>query len=117
MRPDQLERLLQVEERLADVFISEADPDQWPGGSAPCAKLTIPQRKERYLWKRAASETAMLLARTQTLMSEARSGTLPDDYDMERQVKLREKQATDLLEKAMARARGVADDAKPAAGR
>lgn len=72
MRPDQFDRLQQLEERLTDVFISEADPDAWPGAGRPSAKLSAQERKGRYLYKRAASETAMLLVRTQALIDKVR---------------------------------------------
>lgn len=68
MRQDQYERLQQIEEKLADIFIAEADPGAWPMPGTPSANLTADARKERYMFKRAASETAMLLVRTQNLI-------------------------------------------------
>jgi hypothetical protein len=56
MRPDQIARLKDIEERLADLFIDEADPDGWPEDTT-----------ERYKRKRAATETAHLLVKTQAL--------------------------------------------------
>jgi hypothetical protein len=56
MRPDQIARLKDIEERLADLFIDEADPDGWPE-----------DKTERYKAKRAATETAHLLVKTQAL--------------------------------------------------
>lgn len=84
MRQDQWQRLRELEERLADVFIDEADPDGWPK-----------ERIERYKCKRDAAETAMLLARAQALM--APGGQSPDPERAE-------KQARDVISKAQARA-------------
>lgn len=84
MRPDQWQRLRDLEERLADVFIEEADPESWPE-----------ERIDRYKCKRDAAETAMLLARTQSLM--APGGESPDPERAE-------KQAQDVITKAQKRA-------------
>lgn len=80
MRQDQWERLQQLEEKLTDVFIAEADPAVWPGAGEPSAKLTPDDRKQRYQFKRAAAETALLLTRTQTLIGQVRGfGTTPPE--------------------------------------
>lgn len=85
MRPDQRVRLQDIEERLADVFIEEADPDFWPE-----------ERVERYKVKRDATETASLLARTQSLMAAIPGGDRHDPND--------QKEADALIAKAERRA-------------
>ena len=96
MRHDQIERLKDVAERLADVFIDEADPSFWPE-----------DRTERYKIKRDAAETAMLLSRTQALMEcpvigETGSGEKsPED----KRVETAAKRAEEAVKKAMERKR------------
>lgn len=77
MRQDQWLKLQELEERLADVFIAEADPNVWPGHGTPSAKLSAEDRKERYQFKRAAAETAQLLVRTQALIGNSIVPGLP----------------------------------------
>lgn len=80
MRQDQYERLQKLEEDLTEVFLDEADPAVWPGAGKPSAKLSQHDRKERYLYKRAATETAQLLVRTQILIGQMQSlGATPSD--------------------------------------
>lgn len=76
MRQDQYERLQQIEEKLADVFIAEADPAAWPLPGTPSANLSAEDRKQRYQFKRAAAETAQLLVRTQNLIAAIQGGGL-----------------------------------------
>lgn len=98
MRPDQIARLREVEEKLADLFIDEADPDGWPE-----------EGKERYQAKRAAAETAHLLARTQALQD----GPAPDDKEKdadrinERRIDDAAKRAEEAVQRALKRAKGV----------
>lgn len=70
MRPDQIERLKDIEERLADLFIDEADPDGWPE-----------DKTERYKCKRAATETAHLLVKAQALQVAPEPTKDPKDAD------------------------------------
>lgn len=86
MRPDQIARLKDIEERLADLFIDEADPDGWPE-----------EPTERYKRKRAAAETAHLLAKTQTLQA----GPDPDK-DPERADRVNEQRVTQAAAAAQA---------------
>ena len=39
MRPDQLARLHELSEQLADTFLTEADPNEWAGGNKLPADL------------------------------------------------------------------------------
>ena len=71
MRPDQLERLRDLEERLADVVLEEADPDTWPGAGKPLASLTQQERGDRFWCKRNAAATFGLLERTVRTLADA----------------------------------------------
>jgi cell division septum initiation protein DivIVA len=108
MREDQRQRLKELQEKLADVFLDEADPDSWPGLGLPSAQLSADDRKERYLYKRAACETAMLLTRAQALAGEdAMGGEAKDERQsgIESDIGRMEKQAAKMLEAAMMRAK------------
>lgn len=71
MRQEQWEKLQEIEERLCDVFLAEADPLHWPKPGVPHHQLGADERAERYRAKRAAAETAMLLTRAQHLIGAA----------------------------------------------
>lgn len=67
MREDQIQRLKELSERLADAFIFEADPDNWPGaGLKPC-DMTQEERGNRYWSKKDAAATATILNKAITL--------------------------------------------------
>jgi hypothetical protein len=107
MRPEQIKRLQALEELLADEFIDEADPTHWPGFGLRSAQLDPGQRKERYIYKRAACETAALLTRTQTMLVYPRyAGDDPrNDSDAEHLISIAERRATEAVERAMERAK------------
>ncbi len=93
MRPDQLARMRDLEEKLADRFIDEADPDTW----------NDQDRKELYRQKREATETAQLLARVQALMAATPHHDRRDPND--------EKEAERLINRAALRAQQAVDAA------
>ena len=100
MRPDQRIRMGEIEEKLADLFIDEADPDGW-----------APEGRERYAQKRGAMETAQLLARTQSLMAAAPDGDRfdpNDEKEAERVIHKAEQRAALAVDRALARAKGRA---------
>lgn len=73
MRNDQISILSELEEALADTFIHEADPREWPE-----------DRTDLYRAKRQAMETGALLARVQTLLANPRSTSRHDpDRELE----------------------------------
>jgi len=78
MRQDQFERLQQLEERLIDVAIEEADPDQWPGKGVAVAAMDQQTRGDRYWVKKNAVATISLAQRVGVLMSSVQGfGTTP----------------------------------------
>lgn len=86
MRQDQWEAMQALEEKLIDIFLAEADPSMWPMAGTPSANLSAEDRKQRYLFKRAASETAHLLGRTRNLIDSVQglgttSGDAGDDEE------------------------------------
>lgn len=63
MRADQLEKLRALQERLADVFIEEADPEKWPDMS------TRDARGDRYWMKKNANASLVLVGRIENLLA------------------------------------------------
>ena len=48
MRPDQIQRLQDLSEKLADRFLLEADPAEWAGGSNAPADMSQQERGDAY---------------------------------------------------------------------
>lgn len=110
MRPDQIERLKDLSEKLAEVVLEEADPETWPGVGIPLADMTNEQRGNRYWAKKNAAASFSLLERTTSLLTDAqdlRNNRKEDDSDMEKQIAAREKEAAKLLNKVMSKAKQV----------
>lgn len=104
MRPDQLQRLQELSEKLADVVLEEADPAEWPGANTPLASLSQQERGDRYWSKKNAAATFALLERTTSLLTDAkdlRNNRPEDDADMEKQIAAKEREASKLLDKVM----------------
>jgi len=77
VRPEQIERLVRLEEQLVDVFGEECQPATWPDTS------TAQNRGDRYWFKKNALATLTLVGRIQTVLRDARgdggSGEQPQD--------------------------------------
>lgn len=68
MRPEQIDRLVALEEELADVFVKECQPKAWPKTE------TQQGRGDRYWYKKNALATLTLVSRIQTVLREIRAG-------------------------------------------
>lgn len=104
MRPDQIQRLSDLSEKLADVVLEEADPDTWPGAGIPLADMTTEDRGNRYWSKKNAAATFALLERTASLLSDVQTvggKERNDDEDLEKQIAAKEREAAKLLDKVM----------------
>jgi hypothetical protein len=100
MRPDQRKRLQDLEERLADAFLEEADPDGWSE-----------DKKERYWQRREAAETGALMARVQALLDKEPDHDKkdPDDQkETDRMIRAAAARAQAAVERAIARAKKAA---------
>ena len=63
MRQDQYEKLQTLTEKLTDVFLQEADPDQWPGKGLEQSAMDQ-QTRERAGIAIGARRTPRLLSRS-----------------------------------------------------
>ena len=61
MTPDQLQRIADLTEKLADVFIKEANPDNWTAPGTMPADMTTEQRGNRFWDRKGASATGSVL--------------------------------------------------------
>lgn len=113
MRPDQIARLLDLQERLADVVLEEADPAEWPGAGIPLADMSKEDRGNRYWSKKNAAATFALLERTTSTIERTHpAGTPPKEVedDMDKQIAQREREAEAMLGKALSKAKKAAFD-------
>ncbi|MGQ7937360.1 hypothetical protein [Paraburkholderia sp. D1E] len=102
MRQDQLERLQQLQEKLVDVYLDEADPENWPGVGTMGAQLTKQERGDRYWEKKNAVATVMLVHETNKLIANDKPALGRDPYtdgELDRQIQGAEKRASQLLDK------------------
>lgn len=116
MRPDQLKRLDDLAERLADVFLVEADPANWSGAGTLPADLDQQTRGNRHWDRKGAIGTGGVLNTTINLIkhySAGGPGHDTDDGDIDAVVADAEKRAKQALARVMNKAQGKAKfDAK-----
>ena len=100
MRPDQVKRLSDLAEKLADVVLVEADPDEWPGASMSPKEHDQQIRGDRYWCKKNAAATFSLLVRAQEL-ADSRHGKFPNstEVDVERDIGRYEREAAKALDR------------------
>ena len=120
MRQDQFEKLQDLSERLTDVAIGEADPDQWPGAGWKPSELTKEQRGDRYWSKKNAVATLSLIGRIHQLTDAVRlaskagtgeAGAVTETEDeLDKEVASAEKEATKLLDEMQRRSRNAEFD-------
>ena len=110
MRPDQIQRLQDLAERLADSFLLEADPAEWPGDGKPPAVMDQGERGDRYWCKKNAMATGGVLRFTLDLMEKhhAPGDKTPDaeDADMDKRIKDAERRAAAATARVLGRAKG-----------
>jgi hypothetical protein len=110
MTPDQITRLRALTEKLADAFLTEADPSLWSGGEQPVAELTTQARGDRYWCKKNAIATAAVLNATLLLIQRdgTGGGEVDPDHDMDAEVRQAEKDAAAAIKAAKARSNAAA---------
>lgn len=112
MRPDQLQRLQDLTERLADSFLLEADPAEWPGDGIPPADMDQHTRGDRYWCKKNAMATGGVLRFTLDLIGKHNApGDTPaeEDADMDKRIKEAERRAAAATARVLGKAKGEFD--------
>lgn len=111
MRPDQLQRLADLSEKLADRFLLEADPAEWPGDGKAPRDMTTQERGDAYWMKKNAMATGGVLRFVTEALAKpappaAGEGADPAaDSEMDRVVREAEKRSAKLVNEALARAK------------
>jgi hypothetical protein len=110
MRPDQIERLKELSEKLADHFLMEADPVEWPGGGSPPSSMTQQERGDSYWCKKNAMATGGVLRYTLDIVkSHSTPGSAADDTDpdadMDKKIREAERRASAAVNQAIDKAR------------
>lgn len=109
MRTDQIQRLAELSEKLADAVILDADPERWVGYGKPASQMTKEERGDAYWCRKVASSTISVLLRVERVVQECRGGNdtgQPDeDAEMEKEVASAEKEAERLLDELQKRSR------------
>lgn len=115
MRPDQIAQLEDLAERLADVFITEADPVNWSGaGILPC-DMDQQTRGDRHWDRKGAIGTGGVLNTTLNLVKHYREGgpgAGADSEDLDKIVADAEKRAKQALARVMSKDGKAKFDAK-----
>lgn len=117
MRDDQIQRLRDLSEKLADTFLLEADPGEWPGDGKSASDLTAQERGDRYWSKKNAMATGGVLRYTLDLAAKAQQpqampGTAEaaaQDADIDRQIREAEKRAAAAVSRVIGKAKGEFD--------
>jgi hypothetical protein len=112
MRPDQLQMLEDLTEKLADVFITEADPDNWSGAGKLPADMSVEERGNRHWDRKGAMGTGGVLRYTLDLIQSGKTNTINDtaiqegrDADLDKKIRLAEKRAEDAVKRVMDKAK------------
>jgi hypothetical protein len=110
MRMDQLQMLDDLAEKLADVFIVEADPANWSGAGKLPADLTREERGDRSWDRKGAMGTGGVLKYVLDIKRAGleRDSKDPDtnherESDLDRQIGNAEKAAREAMERVMGR--------------
>lgn len=108
MSDDNKTRLTDLTEKLTEVVINEADPDNWPGAGKPIKKLSQEERGDRYWSKKNAAGTLTLLVKIHSLIGMHERSQKPGektpaeaDFELGQQVNRAEQEAQRILDRIM----------------
>lgn len=100
MREDQIKRLAEVSERLAEVVILDADPDSWTATGKTLCDMSKDERGDAAWCRKTAVQSVALLIRVEQLLLPKDGQRPQDDYpDPETEIKRAEKSARDMLDR------------------
>ena len=102
MRPDQIARLTDLQNRLVETVINDADPANWTATGKTLADMTPPERGDANWCRKTAVQSVSLLIRVNQLLEPkvvAGAPSADPEDDPEAQIKRAEKAAADLLQR------------------
>jgi len=109
LRPDQLKSLSDLAEKLADVFITEADPENWSGAGKLPADMSTTDRGNRHWDRKGAAGTAGVLRYTMDLANYHKDGPPPAnpdaEDDLDKKIKEAERRASKAVDRVVANAK------------
>lgn len=116
MRQDQFEALQVRAEQLIDLFLSESNPEKWPGHGIEPSAMESKTRGDRYWCKKDAVATLACAQRIGNLIDLARQKTaggedtpgavVPEGAeDLDKDIRAAEKEATAILDGVASKAR------------
>lgn len=114
MREDQQKRLDDLAERLAEVFIVEADPDNWSGAGMLPNQMDRDTRGNRHWDRKGAMGTGGVLRYTLDLLthwkekgaqSDSDQQEMQRDADLDKRIEDAERRAERAMKRAMNRAK------------
>lgn len=116
MREDQKIMLAELSEKLADVFLQEADPVNWSGAGKLPVDLTREERGDRKWDKQNAMATGGVLRYVMDVTKAAQDRAIDDDAeqaerdsDLDRQIREAEKRATSAMNRVLSKAKTGAE--------
>ena len=116
MRHDQIERLKDLTEKLADRFLLEADPTEWPGGATSPADMTQQERGDSYWCKKNAMATGGVLRYTMDIVKtnapDQQADGADPDADLDKKIREAERRASAAVGRVIDKAKKRAFDAK-----
>lgn len=111
MRQDQFQKIQDLTEKLADLFINEANPDNWPGAHISIDMQDAKTRGDKYWHKKNAVATIALIQRItyyvgtiqrNSIPIDPEAGDVPDtssEVSIDNEIDKYEKSAKDLINK------------------
>lgn len=114
MRQDQYEKLQALSERLTDVFLDEAEPEQWPGHNIEPGAMDQQTRGDRYWCKKNAVATLTLIGRVagltdliqkQSNAGNGAAGVTDEEATLDAEINAAEKEAAKLLDQLQRRSK------------
>lgn len=116
MRQDQIDRLNDLAERLADRFITDADPVNWSAADKLPRDMTQQERGDAYWSKKNAMATGGVLRYTLDLIEGGKGSASSDpetqrerDADLDKRIGDAEKKAAAAMARVMDKAKGKAE--------
>lgn len=123
MRDDQIALLRELSEKLADVFIIEADPSNWTADGKLPNDMTREERGDRTWDRKGAMGTGGVLRTTLDILARHGEGDKPadggddaDGSDLDAQIKDAERRASEAANRVLNKAQGKPELAKRAHG-
>ena len=107
MTPDQIARLTDLQGRLVETVINDADPDNWTASGLLLSEMSAADRGDANWCRKTAVQSVSLLIRVQQLLEPKAPGKAPGTQDVddpEADIKRAERAAADMLKRVGSKA-------------